>query len=52
MASLFLVASVSSLGLPNQKRGPFHGDFNSAACLRTILLSARPRFAIKMNRTR
>ena len=48
----FSFAAVLSLSLPNQKRGPFHRDFNSAARFSIVLLFARPRFAIKMHRTR
>jgi hypothetical protein len=50
MASFSLLA-VSSLSLPNQKRGPFHRYFNFAARFSIVLLLARPRFAIKMRRT-
>ena len=52
IASFSLVATVLSLRLPNQKRGPFHRDFNFAARFSIVPLLARPRFAIKMHRTR
>jgi len=48
----FSVVAVSSLSLTNQKRGPFHRDFNFAARFSIVLLLARARFAIKMCRTR
>ena len=52
MASLSIVATVSSRRLPNQKRRSFHRDFNSAARFSIVLRIARPRFTIKMHRTR
>jgi hypothetical protein len=47
--SFFPVATMPPR-LPNQKRGTFYCDFNFAANLFIVLLRARPRFAIKMNR--
>src|SRR4029453_9769698 len=50
MASFFLVATLSPPSVPNQKRGPFHRDFNFAARFSIIL--SQPRFAIKMRRAK